>query len=81
METFFLPEDNKAKKVHIETYGCQMNVADSEVIAAMLQTVGYEPTDNEEEAAAATAWTWWQAPTPIWNYLTLSPPPRPAILP
>ncbi len=52
METFFLPEDNKAKKVHIETYGCQMNVADSEVIAAMLQTVGYEPTDNEEEAAA-----------------------------
>ena len=52
METFFLPEDNKAKKVHIETYGCQMNVADSEVIAAMLQTVGYEPTDNEEVAAA-----------------------------
>ena len=47
METFFLPEDNKAKKVHIETYGCQMNVADSEVIAAMLQTVGGRGPDSE----------------------------------
>ena len=56
MSTFFLPEDKKnpalTKKVRIETYGCQMNVADSEVIAAMLGMCGYEPTDEESEAAA-----------------------------
>lgn len=56
MEPFFLPEDanNPAsvKKVRIETYGCQMNVADSEVIAAMMALAGYEPTDEDHEAAA-----------------------------
>ena len=30
----------------IETYGCQMNVADSEVVASVLRTVGYELTDD-----------------------------------
>ncbi len=30
----------------IETYGCQMNVADSEVVASILRTVGYELTDD-----------------------------------
>ena len=38
--------------MRIETYGCQMNVADSEVVAAMMQTAGYEPTDRDDEAAA-----------------------------
>ena len=56
MSTFFLPTDSKkctpAKKVRIETYGCQMNVADSEVIAAMMSLAGYEPTEREDEAAA-----------------------------
>lgn len=56
MKPFFLPEDPKKctslKKVRIETYGCQMNVADSEVIAAQLALMGYEPTDLEEEASA-----------------------------
>ena len=56
MQTFFLPEDKnnctQTKKVRIETYGCQMNVADSEVIAAMLATCGYEPTEQDDEAAA-----------------------------
>lgn len=56
MSTFFLPTDLKkctqTKKVRIETYGCQMNVADSEVIAAMMSLAGYEPTESEEEAAA-----------------------------
>ena len=37
---FFIPEKDKnctvSKKVRIETYGCQMNVADSEVVAAMM---------------------------------------------
>jgi len=56
MEPFFLLFDaNKpasVKKVRIETYGCQMNVADSEVIAAMMALAGYEPTDEDHEAAA-----------------------------
>lgn len=38
------------KKLKIETYGCQMNVADSEVVAAIMQGDGYELTDNEREA-------------------------------
>ena len=41
-----------SKKLYIETYGCQMNVADSEVVASVMQMAGYEPTDNEEEADA-----------------------------
>ena len=40
------------KKLYIETYGCQMNVADSEVVAAVMQMAGYEPTDNEQDADA-----------------------------
>ncbi len=40
------------KKLYIETYGCQMNVADSEVVASIMQMAGYEPTDNEEDADA-----------------------------
>lgn len=31
------------KKLFIETYGCQMNVADSEVVASVMQMAGYEP--------------------------------------
>ena len=34
------------KKFYIETYGCQMNVADSEVVAAIMQTTDSEITDN-----------------------------------
>ena len=40
------------KKLFIETYGCQMNVADSEVVASVMQMVGYETTEHEEEADA-----------------------------
>ncbi len=40
------------KKLYIETYGCQMNVADSEVVAAVMKMAGYEPTDNEADADA-----------------------------
>ena len=40
------------KKLYIETYGCQMNVADSEVVASVMKMAGYEPTDNEAEADA-----------------------------
>ena len=38
------------KKFYIETYGCQMNVADSEVVAAILQTTDAEMTDRWEDA-------------------------------
>lgn len=40
------------KKLFIETYGCQMNVADSEVVASIMQMDGYSVTDNQEEADA-----------------------------
>ena len=40
------------KKLYIETYGCQMNVADSEVVASVMQMAGYEPCDNADEADA-----------------------------
>jgi tRNA-2-methylthio-N6-dimethylallyladenosine synthase len=39
-----------SKKVYIETYGCQMNVADSEVVVSILSEAGYEPTDNIKDA-------------------------------
>lgn len=40
------------KRLCIETYGCQMNVADSEVVASVMKTVGYTPVDTPEEADA-----------------------------
>mgnify|MGYP003204180915 CR=1 FL=1 len=40
------------KKLFIETYGCQMNVADSEVVASIMQMAGYELCENEAEADA-----------------------------
>ena len=40
------------KKLYIETYGCQMNVADSEVVASVMQMAGYETCDTVEEADA-----------------------------
>ena len=40
------------KKLFIETYGCQMNVADSEVVASIMQMAGYTLCDKIEEADA-----------------------------
>ena len=40
------------KKLFIETYGCQMNVADSEVVASIMQMAGYELCENEADADA-----------------------------
>ena len=39
-----------SKKVYIETYGCQMNVADSEVVVSILSGAGYEPTEEIKDA-------------------------------
>jgi len=40
------------KKLYIETYGCQMNVADSEVVASVMKMAGYDICDQEDEADA-----------------------------
>ncbi|MGM9800374.1 MAG: tRNA (N6-isopentenyl adenosine(37)-C2)-methylthiotransferase MiaB [Muribaculaceae bacterium] len=44
--------ENELRKLYIETYGCQMNVADSEVVASILGMAGYELTEQIEEADA-----------------------------
>ena len=41
---------DRKRKLFIETYGCQMNVADSEVVAAILLQKNYEMTDNIDDA-------------------------------
>ncbi len=43
---------SSTKKLFIETYGCQMNVSDSEVVASIMQMDGYETTENIKEADA-----------------------------
>lgn len=53
--SFFMKYDKNCtaqKKVRIETYGCQMNVADSEVVAALLETAGYDTTETDSDADA-----------------------------
>lgn len=56
MDTLFQPINVKnctfPQKVRIETYGCQMNVADSEVVASVMGMAGYELTENDNEASA-----------------------------
>ena len=47
----FLNDPNGYKKrFYIESYGCQMNFADSEIVASILNTEGYGATSNAEEA-------------------------------
>ena len=41
-----------AKKLFIETYGCQMNVADSEVVASVMKLAGYGVTENIDKCDA-----------------------------
>lgn len=43
---------DRTKWLYIETYGCQMNVADSEVVASVMQMAGYEVTDSLDDADA-----------------------------
>ena len=44
--------DTDCKKLFIETYGCQMNVADSEVVASVMKMAGYDVTEGIETADA-----------------------------
>jgi tRNA-2-methylthio-N6-dimethylallyladenosine synthase len=39
-----------SRKVYIETYGCQMNVADSEVVVSILKGAGYSPSEDISDA-------------------------------
>lgn len=52
METNKYIEPTNTRKLFIETYGCQMNVADSEVVASIMQMASYSLIDNIEEADA-----------------------------
>lgn len=46
----FIPTCSKTMKLYIETYGCQMNVNDTEVIVSILMKAGYTLTDSMESA-------------------------------
>src|SRR5271167_742395 len=50
----FLPVENElnnqGKKFYIESYGCQMNFSDSEIVASILHSEGFGATRNFEEA-------------------------------
>ena len=56
IQPFSLPEDFSQpkfdKKLRVETYGCQMNVADSETVAAIMEMAGYQLTHSDEDANA-----------------------------
>jgi tRNA-2-methylthio-N6-dimethylallyladenosine synthase len=49
LATEWAPQDGR-RRVYIETYGCQMNVADSELVASILGAEGYGLTQVEDEA-------------------------------
>ena len=40
----------KTKKLYLESYGCQMNFSDSEIVASILDKNGYKTTRNLEES-------------------------------
>jgi tRNA-2-methylthio-N6-dimethylallyladenosine synthase len=47
-----LTYESNGKKLYIETYGCQMNFADSEVVASVMQMDGYETAESNKDADA-----------------------------
>ena len=49
-EVFFREGNTDGKKFYIESYGCQMNFSDSEIVASILAGEGFGPTRNLEEA-------------------------------
>ncbi|MCU0394059.1 MAG: tRNA (N6-isopentenyl adenosine(37)-C2)-methylthiotransferase MiaB [Thermoflexibacter sp.] len=51
-DTKTLPDNYKAgqRKLYIESYGCQMNFSDSEIVASVMQKHGFGTTSNVEEA-------------------------------
>ena len=49
-EPLIIESSSTGKKLYIESYGCQMNFSDSEIVASILTKDGYETTTNVEEA-------------------------------
>ncbi len=49
-EALLLDDEGAGKKLYIESYGCQMNFSDSEIVASILKKEGYDTTRNLEEA-------------------------------
>jgi len=49
-EVFFRESETGEKKFYIESYGCQMNFSDSEIVASILSDVGFASTRNIEES-------------------------------
>jgi tRNA-2-methylthio-N6-dimethylallyladenosine synthase len=43
-------ENSTGKKLYLESYGCQMNFSDSEVVASIMSNEGYDTTRNLDEA-------------------------------
>src|ERR1700733_9449294 len=69
---FSLFAEQRMKKVYIETYGCQMNVADTEVVLSVLNKAGYQPTKDLDMADIAfmnTCAIRENAEEKIWNRL------------
>jgi len=52
LTTLYNTNNNIVKRLFIETYGCQMNVADSEVVVSVMKMAGYELCDTVDEADA-----------------------------
>ena len=48
--TFKVSLNNNSKRLYIESYGCQMNFSDSEIVASILDKNGYKTTRNIEES-------------------------------
>ena len=44
------PTRNATKKLFLESYGCQMNFSDSEIVASILNNEGYQTTQKVDEA-------------------------------
>ena len=44
------PQKQNARKLYIESYGCQMNFSDSEIVASILAKEGFNTTQKLEEA-------------------------------
>lgn len=49
-EALLLDNERESKKLYIESYGCQMNFSDSEIVASILEKEGYATTRNMDEA-------------------------------
>ena len=52
MKLIYDGQGDATKRLLLETYGCQMNVADSEVVATVMKMAGYETCENIDEADA-----------------------------